>query len=127
MPRVSVTGMRAAVTGALGRRQRARRFRKALVDIAVGRSAARRDGRESGVTATDIRVSNARGQHNDIRAQQQGPFAPGVHTLGKETKMEETSLADGDLTRLAQRFVAETCGFLTENWNVQREWWPLRP
>src|SRR5688500_7304390 len=41
--------------------------------------------------------------------------------------MEETSLADGDLTRLAQRFVAETCDCLTENWNVQREWWPLRP
>ena len=41
--------------------------------------------------------------------------------------MEENFSTDGDLTRLAQRFIAETCVFLTENWNVEREWWPLRP
>ena len=40
--------------------------------------------------------------------------------------MEETFSTDGDLTRLAQRFIAETCVFLSENWNVDREWWPLR-
>ena len=30
------------------------------------------------------------------------------------------------LRRLASRYVAETCQFLTENRDVQRVWWPLR-
>jgi hypothetical protein len=40
--------------------------------------------------------------------------------------MPQASAIDRDLTLLARRFVSETCEFLTENWNVQREWWPLR-
>jgi len=40
--------------------------------------------------------------------------------------MAEESTTDRDLTQLAHRFIAETCDFLTESWNVQRQWWPLR-
>lgn len=31
-----------------------------------------------------------------------------------------------DFCELSRRFVAETSDFLTENWDVERVWWPLR-
>ena len=40
--------------------------------------------------------------------------------------MQEVSTTDRDLAGVAHRFIAETCDFLSENWNVQRRWWPLR-
>jgi hypothetical protein len=31
-----------------------------------------------------------------------------------------------ELKRLSRRFVSETCAFLSDNWYVERRWWPLR-
>jgi hypothetical protein len=44
----------------------------------------------------------------------------------QEYYMTEAPARERDLALLTRQFIAETCDFLTENWNLRRKWWPLR-
>ena len=44
----------------------------------------------------------------------------------QETDMSAGISTDRELRRLSRRFVSETSAFLSDNWCVERRWWPLR-